>query len=318
MRDPNRPGMMARTPRTVVWEVEQATMSIRHVSDTARWVAVYRAMESERADAIFRDPYALRLAGTEGEAIVDSLPQGRRMAWTMIVRTALFDELVLRAVRDDDVDIVVNLAAGLDARPWRLDLPSDLRWFDVDLPDILDHKLEVLAEETPRCVYTALRADLADVDARRGALAEMDRGNGCALVLTEGLLVYLTREQVTALASDLHALPAVCSWIIDLASPLVMKYIQRSWGSQAAAGNAPFRFAPAEGTAFFEPLGWHEVEFRSIGEEAHRLGRTMRGAWLWRVLARFMSHERREEQRRMSGVVRLERRPESLRERLDV
>ena len=34
---------------------------IRHISDTALWVAVYRAEESERADAVFRDPYARRL-----------------------------------------------------------------------------------------------------------------------------------------------------------------------------------------------------------------------------------------------------------------
>lgn len=42
---------------------------LRHVSDTARWVAMDRALESERPDALFRDPYARRLAGTEGAAL---------------------------------------------------------------------------------------------------------------------------------------------------------------------------------------------------------------------------------------------------------
>lgn len=36
------------------------------VSDTARWVAVYRAWESARPDALFHDPFAQRLAGDRG------------------------------------------------------------------------------------------------------------------------------------------------------------------------------------------------------------------------------------------------------------
>ena len=100
---------------------------IRNVSDTARWVAFYRAMESERPDAIFRDPFARRLAGEEGEAIVEAMPKGRQFAWPMIVRTAVLDELILRAIERDGVDTVLNLAAGLDTRPYRLPLPGSRR-----------------------------------------------------------------------------------------------------------------------------------------------------------------------------------------------
>src|SRR6266487_2591693 len=113
---------------------------ISSVSDTARWVAMYRAMESERADALFRDPFARRLAGPAGEQILASMPQGRRWAWPMIVRTAVMDEIVTRLVKEQGVDTVLNLAAGLDARPYRLDLPSQLHWIDVDLEGILSYK----------------------------------------------------------------------------------------------------------------------------------------------------------------------------------
>jgi hypothetical protein len=95
---------------------------IRNVSDTALWVAIYRAMESERPDAIFRDPYARRLGGERGQAIVDAMPRGKVMSWPMVVRTAVMDEIVLRCVRQGAAT-VLNLAAGLDARPYRLDLP---------------------------------------------------------------------------------------------------------------------------------------------------------------------------------------------------
>ena len=95
---------------------------ITHVSDTARWVAMYRAWESERPDALFHDPYARRLAGPQGETIVRTMPKARTWAWPMVVRTCLFDELILRAIERDGVGTVLNLAAGLDARPWRLPL----------------------------------------------------------------------------------------------------------------------------------------------------------------------------------------------------
>src|SRR5207245_10545647 len=88
--------------------------SIQNVSDTAVWVAMYRAYESERPDAHFHDPYARRLAGPNGEAIVRSIPRGRATSWPMVVRTVVFDEFVRRAVLDEGADTVLNLASGLD------------------------------------------------------------------------------------------------------------------------------------------------------------------------------------------------------------
>ncbi len=282
-------------------------MTIGHISDTARWVAFYRAMESERPDALFRDPFARRLAGAEGERIVQELPSGRDTAWAMIVRTAIIDRLLRDAVRDGAVDLVVNLAAGLDARPWRMELPAGLRWVDMDLPDILDYKLETLADVAPVCAYEARRVDLTDPEARRRALSEVTRGSRSPLVVTEGLLVYLAPDQVTSLATDLHAVRELRSWIIDIASPWLLQWMRRKWGKQTDLGNATLRFAPEEGPAFFEPLGWREAAYYSHWEEGHRLGREARMAWLWRILGRLASRKRREEMRRIAGVVVLER-----------
>lgn len=148
-------------------------MTIQNVSDTARWVAYYRAMESKRADAIFRDPFARRLAGPEGEAIVNHLPGARSLAPPMIVRTAVLDEMILDRVNNHRVDLVLNLAAGLDARPWRLPLPSELHWVDVDLPGILEYKIGVLRGEKPVCHYEAMAADLTEPDAREDIFSRL-------------------------------------------------------------------------------------------------------------------------------------------------
>ena len=149
---------------------------ISHVSDTARWVAVYRANETDRPDAVFKDPYARRLAGERGEAIVRGMPDGLRMSWPMVVRTAVMDEIIMRCIRQDGVDCVMNLAAGLDARPWRLDLPAELRWIDVDHPVMIDLKLTELANETARCRYEGVRLDLADAQARSGLFDRVGAG----------------------------------------------------------------------------------------------------------------------------------------------
>ena len=71
---------------------------IRNVSDTASWVAVYRAMESERPDAHFNDPYARRLAGERGQAIVDAMPRGRMRQGAKAYLTKPFSETELAEV----------------------------------------------------------------------------------------------------------------------------------------------------------------------------------------------------------------------------
>lgn len=282
-------------------------MSIRNISDTARWVAFYRAMESERPDALFHDPWARRLAGAQGEAIVDAMPGGRRMAWAMIVRTAVMDEIILECVHRRGAALVLNLAAGLDARPWRLDLPPTLHWVDVDLPGILDYKAEVIGDARPRCRYEAVRADLTDAAARQDAFSRLGEGAGPALVVSEGLLVYLDEPDVGELAASLHAHPRFRWWLTDLASPALLARIQKQWGAQVGRGNAPFRWAPAEGSRFFEAFGWREAAWRSTVDEALRLRRTMPGLWPWRLLRHVVSAKRREEVSRFGGYLLLER-----------
>jgi len=282
-------------------------MSIENVSDTARWVAVYRAMESERPDALFRDPYARQLAGEKGNEIVRTMKNGRSTAWAMIVRTQVFDEIIMAEIATDHIDLVLNLAAGLDVRPWRLTLPASLRWVDVDLPEILRYKIETIGGVQPNCRYEAIETDLTDATARRALFSRLGEQAGRALVVTEGLLIYLSETDVGALASDLHATPSFARWVIDLASPRLLKMMMKSWGKAVASGNAPFRFAPPNGTNFFREFGWEERAYYSTMEEAERLDREMKMMWLWRFLGRFYPERMREEFRRMSGTVLLER-----------
>ena len=280
---------------------------MKNISDTARWVAFYRAMESERPDAVFRDPWARSLAGPEGEAIVRAMPRGRSMAWPMITRTAVLDDLVLRMVREHQIDGVLNLAAGLDTRPWRLELPAELTWWDVDLPAMVAYKREKMSGETPGCRLEQVEVDLSHQQARRALFARVGAAASRVLVMTEGLLVYLEPEAVLQLARDLHEQPSFFWWVTDLASPALLQMLSKNWGPALERAGAPFKFGPAESTAFFEPAGWREVEWRGIWEEAKRIKRTMRFGWVINMISKLQGRRKQEEFRRFSGIALLER-----------
>src|ERR1700729_4005183 len=159
---------------------------IRNVSDNARLVAIDRAVESGRPDALFRDPFARRLAGERGARIAKSNPLGARKSaagWPIVTRTYVIDQMIQAHVAQGG-DMVINLAAGLDTRPYRMELPPSLRWVEVDLPDILDYKEEILADATPVCQLERVRLDLTNEDGRRGLFADLGRRARHAVVIS--------------------------------------------------------------------------------------------------------------------------------------
>ncbi|HEV2298650.1 MAG TPA: SAM-dependent methyltransferase [Candidatus Acidoferrales bacterium] len=282
--------------------------AIRNVSDTALWVAYYRAMETERPDALFRDHYARKLAGERGEQIVRKLRGGMRQSWSMIVRTAVMDELVKKIIAQERTDMVINLAAGLDARPYRLELPPAMRWVEIDLPEMIEYKSEMLKGETPKCKLERISADLADERARQEIFAQLDDSAQRVFVITEGLLAYLAPEQVASLARGLHACQHFRYWMTDLASPKVKQMMDKHWGKQLKAAGAPIKFAPAEAEEFFRPHGWEAAEFRDFFNESIRLNRTMPMMWIVRMQMRIMPKRSAKMMKQWrSGVVLLRR-----------
>ncbi len=245
---------------------------VSHISDTARWVAYFRARETQRPDALFRDPYAERLAGERGFHIANTLPEGNKHEWAWVARTYLFDQFLLRELQEGR-DLVLNLAAGLDARPYRMDLPATLPWVEVDLPEILAYKDEVLANEKPRCQLERVRVDLSDATERRALFADLNRRAKKIVVLTEGLLIYFTAEQVGSLARDLAAGSSFQTWVVDLASPGQLKLMRGSTGKQLKEADAEFKFGPPEGPGFFVGHGWDPKDVQGLLKTAAQLKR---------------------------------------------
>jgi methyltransferase (TIGR00027 family) len=281
---------------------------IKDVSDTAFWIAHHRAVENERSDALFHDPFASRLAGERGRAISTSMPADRMVSWSVAIRTRIIDEFLQTAI-GEGADTILNLGAGLDARPYRMSLPASLLWIEADYPHVIEYKERLLAGEQSRCRLERVKIDLADRAARRAFLSGVDARSARTLVLTEGVVPYLTAEEVASLAGDLRAMAHARSWVVDYVSTRLMQY-RRSRGMERQMPNARFRFETADWFGFFRQHGWESREVRYLADVAERLGRPLPMPSYARPVMRIMRmlapRRRLEAMRKMAGYVLLE------------
>ena len=212
---------------------------IENVSATALWVAYYRVKETERPNPAFRDPLARILVGERGQRLARSMPYARVTEWIMVLRTTAIDRLVEKAIAEG-VNTVLNLGAGLDTRPYRLSLAKDLNWIEVDFKNIIDFKNEKLAKEKPVCNLERISMDLANRFERVKLFSRIGSEAKNVLVLTEGLIPYLTAEAAGILAKDLSHISNFKYWIQDFHDGRIAQKTPRSF--QKKLKSTPFIF----------------------------------------------------------------------------
>jgi len=237
---------------------------IQHTSESALLTAGWRAMESARPDALFHDPLAAGLAGERGLRIAKTRPEG---AWVLSIRTGLIDAFIRSAI-SSGIDTVINLGAGLDTRPYRLQLPPSLHWVEVDYPSLIEGKNASLSGEVPACSLERIGLDLTDVDARRRVFNRIWTAAKRAMVLTEGVLGDLSPDEAGDLADDLHSRRCE-SWVLDYFSPRLLA----DYRKHPPHRNVPVRFDPPSWEAFITAHRWRIREIRFLGEESERLHR---------------------------------------------
>ncbi len=199
---------------------------VSSVGRTALGVATFRAIEAERPDALIDDRFAPWFVEASGDqkflgmlADPGSIDQRNFFPRTMGPRTRFFDEYFESATRAGIRQAVI-LAAGLDARAYRLDWPEDTTVFEVDQSKVLEFKEAVLDEHSARA-----KAD------RRTVVVDLREDWPAALVAAgfdataptawsaEGLLPYLPGAAQDALFERLDALSAPGSRIASHGGP---------------------------------------------------------------------------------------------------
>ncbi|MFI1355895.1 SAM-dependent methyltransferase [Streptomyces sp. NPDC020898] len=187
------------------------------VGQTALFIAWMRQMESERPDALFRDPLAGAMLSAlaedpvladVAEVIKQTHTSARGFPTYFAVRTRFFDDEILAGVRGG-IRQVVTLAAGVDGRTVRLDLPDGTQWYEVDLPEMTEFKDGLIAHSglPLRCARHGIAADLREDWSVPLRAAGFDPGLP-TVWLVEGLLMYLTDAAGEALLAGVSKLSA--------------------------------------------------------------------------------------------------------------
>jgi O-methyltransferase involved in polyketide biosynthesis len=152
--------------------------------------------------------------------------------------------------------------------------------------------------------------DLTGTAALKRLLDDIHAESRHVVVLTEGVVPYLTEADTGVLADALCGEPAIREWVIDYFSPFLKKYRQRM-ATRGGLQNAPFKFYPQDWHAFFREHGWQQREARFLGPEGNRLGRPIPLPWLSKIVIPlrllFASATRRREMAQAAGYIVLER-----------
>jgi methyltransferase (TIGR00027 family) len=277
---------------------------LQNVSDTALWVAFYRGQESEKPNALFHDPFALELAGERGKKIAAKIGYSDFMSWMMAVRTIAIDELVEKSI-NEGVDAVLNLGAGLDARPYRLKLPQELHWIEADFPHMISYKRNVLDSKQPHCHLEHVEIDLSNRKQAQALFQSLNKEYKKILVITEGVIPYLTNEQAQMLAEDLYAQDHFTFWIQDFRNGGFVKRIPRSLKKSMQA--TPFRFTALDWFEFFGKLHWKSKDVLYSTDLGKQHGRPLPLPWFVKPLVKLLSQKKIESFRKSAGYVRMER-----------
>jgi methyltransferase (TIGR00027 family) len=275
--------------------------TVGHISDTAYWIAAFRALETERPDAVFRDPLAKKFLDNRLNAIIESVPHHQLMKFAMVVRTVAIDRLILEAI-EKGVDTVINLGAGLDTRPYRMPLPKTLNWVEIDFENIISFKNKVLAEDKPVCNLRRISCNLLDVKERDALFQQLGDASGKALVITEGVITYLSDEDAESLSRSLFGVAQFQYWIQDYRQGPRMNH-RHSKELEKKLKNAPFRFTSDMPLDFFAKQGWKVQTDLHILDEADRIGRKFPIMFPWGILVRLFRKRIREKGNKTYGYV---------------
>lgn len=279
--------------------------SIKHVSDTALWVAHHRGVEGEKPGALFRDPLAAKLAGERGRKIAAEMPYGGILGWIMAVRTVVIDRLILDCIADG-VDTIVNIGAGLDTRPYRMQLPPNLRWIELDFQDLIEYKNEQLKDEIACCKLERHGLDFSNRKAAQQLYRSIGISSKRVLLLTEGVVIYLSPLQAAELAEDLAATPNFEFWIQDYRDSSGSAW-RTPPGYRKKMKSAPFKFLVPDSAEFFSKYHW-KVEKRLLSmDEGLKIGRPFPLGFPWNILMKFITKKKLQHMARASGYFLLKK-----------
>lgn len=246
------------------------TSSAQLLGLTSQWTAAARARESARADRLFEDPWAEALVGKEGAEWLAQRPEDSTIP--MVIRTRFFDDFLLDITRRHAIRQVVLMAAGLDTRAFRLGWPASTCLFELDQPEVLQYKQEVLrlAGAQPACRRQLIEADLTNPWQEKLTHSGFDPQLPSVWLL-EGFLFYLSNESITQVIDGVTGLAASGSWMgFDIINSVMFTSTwTRSWVEMQASMGAPWIGTLDDPQGFLAERGWQATLTQAGADDAN-------------------------------------------------
>ena len=175
------------------------------------YIPLYGKSFVSKKGIILRDEYAERIWERESFPL-KAKSKSKWLAYYMAMRAAVFDEFAKEKATEDGV--VLHLGCGMDSRAFRVTTQATA-WIDVDFPSVIDERKRYFNETE---TYRMLAADLRDVSFV-AALPKAER----AVVLLEGVSMYVTNAELQTLLAALGKRYARLSVLVDCYTPFAAK-----------------------------------------------------------------------------------------------
>jgi O-methyltransferase involved in polyketide biosynthesis len=180
--------------------VGTASNALGGASETSLASLYWRAVESQRPDALLKDETAVKLVERLSYDFdrVRQIPMPELLRVMRIMLAREMDRYVRDFLNREPDAVVVHIGCGLDTRFERVD-NGQAEWYDLDLPEVIDVRREFIADDGGR--YHLLACSVLD-EAWLDALPM--HSSRPVLLLAETVFVYFAREQVKSVVRSLR------------------------------------------------------------------------------------------------------------------
>lgn len=179
---------------------EKANQNLNGVSETYLAPLYWKALESQRPDAMIKDQKAVELV-TQGSLDFSRIRQihmNELLNAMRIIFTREMDRYARDFLAHHPDGVVIHIGCGLDSRFERVD-NGQVEWYDLDFPDVVELRRELLGGEKER--YHLLACSVLEDDWLEAVKVHSQRP---FLFLAETVFVYFTEAQVKSLVLKLR------------------------------------------------------------------------------------------------------------------
>lgn len=184
------------------------------------FIPLYGKSEVSRKNIILSDPTAERI-WKEESFLIRGKSKSKWLTYNMAMRARVFDDWTDKMLRENKDALVVHIGCGLDSRCLRANQPY-VNWIDADFPDVIELRKKYYNENDSY--------KMMSIDASKPEQIEQLPENQTAIIIMEGISMYLTNEQVNRLFMTLDKKYAELHILMD---------VYTVWGAKASKYKNP-------------------------------------------------------------------------------